>query len=157
MRIELGLIAREDVVFAPAVGHNIDFSGTESLDLDPRLATLLRRLPLPNGDSLDAPEVLPNAVGFSYLKPRAVLQSRDVNWFGFENGTDDYTNVLPHDVVLLEELDHEGFWMVLDIRQSSAVIRRENSQNHSRAFIDPVRISRPERGTLTPTTDEAKQ
>lgn len=123
IRIKLGIIDPMYIKYPPPGGHQIDYSLVSGVEIDDRVRQFLRRIPHISDQNftLSGQELVQNTELMPYLSGRDVALSRDANRFTanyVDIETHDLSNLLPSDVAMTHEVEGEGFWMILDTRES---------------------------------------
>lgn len=112
--IKLAYIGRDQVSWASDGGHAINEDLCRELQIEPRVVSLMKRIPYVHEDLRWSIHLFPRSEPLIYLLDEDVERSRD------PGGDADAVNrdyILPHDIPLTTPGD-EGPYFVLDIRES---------------------------------------
>ena len=109
----LGHFEENEIIWAPAVGHPINFSVLAEPDLiDSRVVSLMKRMPISAANKILYGTMRP----VNYLDAQDLVWSRDVDKKAF--GILDQTNALPTVLMLMTGRRLENSSFVLDISDS---------------------------------------
>ena len=116
--IKIGGIEESDVLWAPAEGHQLDFSSLQDeARIDMRVVSLMQKLPIMKDEHN---QILPCMYAADYRSAHYLAFSRDIDKAEYftEACRMDMANALPTVLVLFQPRDRDDLSLILDIADS---------------------------------------
>ncbi|KAF2726120.1 hypothetical protein K431DRAFT_2094 [Polychaeton citri CBS 116435] len=114
--LELGHMKEEAVDWAPPEGHTLDLSNIpDGVDVDPRVLSLMSRLPLPKSEPFVIQHRMNN---FDYRDPIILAESRDFDRWLHPSGLD-VSNAAPTMLMLLAGRYADDPCLILDVEDNT--------------------------------------
>lgn len=121
--IELCYLEEDDVIWPPpgSQGHSIDEALCHVLGIEPRVISLMRRLPYPRQNLEQWPFLVPSApIFYSYLDPESIHLGRDtMSNPNFESDLDE--NYVQSQDLVLTNGDNFFITLILDTKESETL------------------------------------